>query len=125
MSTSFDRILSESSPILDNDSLWNQAIREAGMSTTMRRGEHGESPRDRMLRLKESLKGELVAFHDFLLARPYAGDIRPSRSDAKLYEVDIPLTLFPKRSQGFSRVECVVEFDSSAAGSDGPRILKA
>lgn len=125
MSTSLTHILNTSSPVRDADGLLSQAIREAGQMPDMRRGAEGEeSNRDRMRRLKDTLQKELVAFHDFLPVKPYTGDIKGTRANATLYEVGIPLTLFPKRSKGFSCVDVIVEFDSTSSGNSGPRVLQ-
>jgi len=95
-------------PPMDSERLWDEAT-EAAWRIPSSRAE-GPPPGERLARLREQLKGELVAFHKQLRVTPYTGTGLSSAPGWRLWQVDIPLTLFPKRDQGFSRVECLVEF---------------
>jgi hypothetical protein len=87
-------------------------------------GDRGsESPGERMKRLRDAVETELVSFHDRLPVTPYDGDQWKAAAGHRLFRVGIPLTLFPKRDHGFSRVECLVQF---ARGEDerGIRVVE-
>jgi hypothetical protein len=99
------------------DQLLNQAVLES-IRVGGARGPGGEMPADRMKRLRDAVERELVAFHEALPVAPYAGDDLKAAAGCRLWTVGIPLTLFPRRDHGFSRIECLVEFTrgSDAAG---------
>jgi hypothetical protein len=109
-------------PPVDSERLWDEAT-EAAWRIPPSRGE-GPPPGERMARLREQLKGELVAFHQQLRVTPYTDPGLSSAPGWRLLKVDIPLTLFPKRDQGFSRVECMVEFLAADEQTGVLRILK-
>lgn len=109
-------------PPMDTERLWDE-ISEQAWKLPGSRGE-AELPGERVARLRERLHGELIAFHKRLITQPYtAGDL-PCAPGCALWRVDVPLTLFPKRDQGFSRVECLVEFRTDDARADCLRVLK-
>lgn len=114
-----DQLLRDVPEPVNTDEIWSEAIAAAALAEPMR-GRDKETPAARMRRLRDQLKGELVAFHDALIVAPYQGDIRPTTEGAKLWDVQIPLTLFPKRDRGFSRIECLVEFATD--GDAGVRV---
>jgi hypothetical protein len=114
--------LLEQHPPEDAEKLWEQAA-EAAWSFDRPRGAE-KSPGERLALLREQLRGELVSFHKELLATPYLGTDLPCPEGYKLWQVGVPLTLFPKRDQGFSRVECIVEFQTADASSGAFRVLK-
>jgi hypothetical protein len=118
MSHALARLLTHTPPQIDHDVIWSEALR-ASVGARRERGPWGkESPAERMARLRDVVSQELVAFHDKLIVAQYSGqDFEPAHG-SKIWDVQIPLTLFPKRDQGFSRVECVVEF---AVEEDSPR----
>lgn len=94
------------------DRLWDEAIEQSyGIAASRAAGAH-ETPPERLVRLRDQLKGELVAFHDQLHVEPYAGADLACADGCRLWTVRVPLTLFPKRDQGFSRLECIVELRS-------------
>ncbi|WP_155893941.1 hypothetical protein [Cystobacter fuscus] len=102
--------------------LLDEAVQAAWRQPPSRAG--GPPPGELMDRLREQLRGELVAFHQRLPVRPYEGvDVSPTPG-CSLWLVGIPLTLFPKRDQGFSRVECIVDFRAEAATWDALRVVK-
>lgn len=103
--------------------MWSSAIDQAFDAAPARGGPKGEAPADRMLRLREALKGEMVAFHDRLVVTPYAGADLPHDDSMQLWQIGIPLTLFPKRDQGFTGIDCIVEL-SADGGPDALRVLK-
>src|SRR5262245_6350895 len=120
MTPVFDRLLEQVPAPVDADALWSEAISTAAKSTKQR-GSARESPAERLRRMRDALQGELIAFHDALIVTPYEGTERPTVEGAKLWDVRVPLTLFPKRDHGFSRVECLVEFSNDAG--KGVRVL--
>lgn len=77
---------------------------------------------DPLARLRNRLKGELVGFHDHLLVTRYTG-ARSCAPGRTLWQIEIPLTLFPRRDQGFSRLECIVELHSPA-GPESFRVIE-
>jgi len=95
--------------------LWDEAIEQCYGIAANRGAGSAETPVERMVRLRDKLKGELVAFHDQLCVEPYAGRDLACAEGKRLWTVDVPLTLFPKRDQGFSRLECIVEIQSEGA----------
>jgi hypothetical protein len=102
--------------------LLDEAVEAAWRQHPSRAG--GPPPGELMERLREQLRGELVAFHQRLLVRPYeASDVSPTPG-CSLWLVCIPLTLFPKRDQGFSRVECIVDFRTEGDAWDTLRVVK-
>ena len=115
------RLLTQHPPT-DSERLWDEAT-EAAWRLPSNRAE-GPPPGERMARLREQLKGELVAFHKQLRVTPYTGGGLSSAPGWRLWQVDIPLTLFPKRDQGFSRVECLVEFLAADGQARVLRVLK-
>ncbi|HET9622074.1 MAG TPA: hypothetical protein VFP84_11950, partial [Kofleriaceae bacterium] len=48
---------------------------------------------------------------------------RTCAADRKLWQIAVPLTLFPKRDHGFSRIECIVEL-ASPAGPGAFRVVE-
>ena len=109
-------------PPMDSERLWDEAIEAAWRLPSSRAG--GPPPGERMARLREQIKGELVAFHKQLLVTPYTGPGLSCASGWRPWLVGIPLTLFPKRDQGFSRLECMVEFLAADEEARVLRILK-
>lgn len=97
------------------DRLWDEAIEQSYSLSIPRAGGVHETPAERVARLRDQLKGELVAFHDQLHVEPYAGADLACADGRRLWTVRVPLTLFPKRDQGFSRLECIVELRSEGA----------
>jgi hypothetical protein len=109
-------------PPTDTERLWDE-ITEAAWKLPKARGE-AELPGERVAKLRERLRGELVAFHKRLLLAPYTrGDVTCDPGCTP-WQVNIPLTLFPKRDQGFSRMECLVEFSTADGSTDAFRVLK-
>ncbi|HEX5746308.1 MAG TPA: hypothetical protein VFZ09_08690 [Archangium sp.] len=109
-------------PPMDTERLWDE-ISEAAWKLPGSRGEK-ELPGERVARLRERLHGELIAFHQRLLITPYTRGDMPCAPGCALWRVDIPLTLFPKRDQGFSRLECLVEFRTDSERTDCFRVLR-
>jgi hypothetical protein len=111
MGKALDAIRVTTAPFADADLLMKQAIQtakeaeEAGF-----RGETGRPVSEQLARLRESLKKELVAFHERLSVAAYQGADHAPADGRRLWQVGVPLTLFPKRDMGFDRVECVLEF---------------
>lgn len=108
---------------MDSERLLDEAVQAAWRQPSGRAG--GPSPGEAMADLRERLRGELVAFHRWLPARPYeASDVVPTPG-CSLWLVGIPLTLFPRRDRGFSRVECIMDFRvEDAAAWDAFRVVK-
>ena len=96
------------------DQLWDEAI-EQSYQLPVARDASRETPAQRMVRLRDKLKGELVAFHDRLGVEPYTGEDLACPAGSRLWTIRVPLTLFPKRDQGFSRLECIVELQAEGA----------
>ena len=123
MTQALQHLIQANPPQEDTAALWKEAIRTSlDESPTRRAGV--ESPEARMRRLRDLLAGELVAFHDTLIVSSYAGQEFQPVPGTRLWEVAIPLTLFPKREYGFTRVECLVEFEAETQAKNGLRILK-
>jgi hypothetical protein len=104
-----------------DSAMWDHAI-EAAWSAPRERGDE-EKPAEKLIRLRKAIEGELVAFHRALEVFPYTGDDLPCPEGARLIRVGVPLTLFPKRDRGFTRVECIVELSAGGDG-DAPRVLQ-
>lgn len=120
MTSALESLLERQPPLTDGGIPWDEAIAAAAMADRVR-GDR-ESPEDRMRRLRDALSGELVAFHDELRILPYEGnDLKPTEG-ARLWQVGIPITLFPRRDQGFTRVECIIEL--AAEKGRGLRVLE-
>ncbi len=115
-------VVSREAPPFNGEQLWHDAILEAANLSSVRSGT-GETLAERMSRLKESLKGEMVAFHDRLDVQPHSGEDGKVRPGTEWWDVKIPITLFPKRDQGFARVECLVEFYSSSKAPIDFRVI--
>jgi hypothetical protein len=111
MTLALDRLLEQIPAPHNTDELWREAA-GAPFLTASPHGGKPESPAARMRRMRDALQGELVAFHDALIAAPYKGDLEVTAEGGALWDVRIPLTLFPRRAHGFSRVECLVEFST-------------
>lgn len=109
-------------PPTNTERLWDE-ISEAAWKLPRSRGEM-ELPGERVARLRERLHGELIAFHQRLLVTSYTAGDMPCAPGCALWRVDIPLTLFPKRDQGFSRLECLVEFRMDGERTDCFRVLR-
>lgn len=109
-------------PPTDTERLWDE-ITEAAWKLPGSRGE-AELPGERVARLRERLHGELIAFHQRLRITPSTAGDMPCAPGCALWRVDIPLTLFPKRDQGFSRLECLVEFHADDERPDTFRVLR-
>ncbi|MFY0577484.1 hypothetical protein ACN28S_27030 [Cystobacter fuscus] len=121
MTRALRELVSQHAP-MHSELLLDEAVQAARRQLPSRAG--GAPPGELMERLREQLRGELVAFHQRLPARPYEGsDVSPTPG-CSLWLVGIPLTLFPKRDQGFSRVECIVDFRAEAGAWDAPRVVK-
>jgi hypothetical protein len=108
-------------PAHDGSAIWNDAIVEAA-KLPMQRGQR-EAPVERLARLRETLKGELVAFHDHLVVTPHDGG-KEAGAGKKFWNIQIPLTLFPKRDRGFTRTECIVEFRTDSEKEGGFRLVE-
>ncbi|HEY3570027.1 MAG TPA: hypothetical protein VGP73_18990 [Thermoanaerobaculia bacterium] len=107
MTSALESLLKHQPPLTDGGIPWDEAIMAAAMMDRVRGVR--ESPEERMRRLRDELAGELVAFHHELHVVPYdKGSYEPAKG-AGLWKVSIPVTLFPRRNQGFTRIECVVE----------------
>lgn len=98
--SALQRLVSAHEPLETGD-LWDQAVAAAWNQPVMRSSLDAE-PGERMAHLRDSLRGELVAFHKRLPVRLYAGTDLSALVRAGLVQVDIPVTLFPKRDQGFT-----------------------
>ncbi len=107
------RDLAAQFPAYDARSLWNEAV-DAASSLPRHRGADGEDLADALATLRLAMKGEVVAFHKYLDIKPAEGAAAGSRR----WLVRVPLTLFPRRDHGFTRVECALQF---AAPRDGGR----
>ena len=112
MTRALERIVEKVPSPINRDMLWAEAISGA-MQAIPPRGRKGrETPAERMRRLRDLLNKELVAFHNALVVTPYAETDLQSDPETILWNIGIPLTLFPQRDHGFSRIECVVEFST-------------
>lgn len=109
-------------PPTDTERLWDE-ITEAAWKLPKSRGE-AELPGERVARLREKLHGELIAFHKRLVVLPYTAGDMPCAPGCALWRVDIPLTLFPRRDQGFARLECLVEFSTDSGRTDCFRVVR-
>jgi hypothetical protein len=122
MAQPLDVIMQERPPV-DGAALWNEAIVEAMHATSSRGARGAETPAERLRRMRDSMAGELVAFHEGLVVAPYEGDeLKPDPGTA-LWDVGIPVTLFPKRDHGFGHVECLVEFRSEGEERQPFRVM--
>lgn len=122
MTAALEALLKEiPAPTTDADAMWTEAIAAAVRGPAMR-SHSTESPAERMRRMRDALQGEIVAFHDALVVVPYKGELATTMPGSALWEVRVPLTLFPRRDQGFSCVEVLVELSNDREG-DGLRVL--
>ncbi|MCI0738430.1 MAG: hypothetical protein L0Y72_05255 [Gemmataceae bacterium] len=110
MNQVMEQIRAETAPLAAADDLWRAAIREAGDLDVQRSSGQSADGAQRLARLREALMGEMAAFHERLTVSPYKGNDFPAKPYRKLWQVDIPVTVFPKRDRGFDLVECLVEF---------------
>ncbi|MFX0203417.1 MAG: hypothetical protein ACFFCW_45525 [Candidatus Hodarchaeota archaeon] len=117
MTKALSSIVESRSPLILTNELWDEAIFQASCASGTRHKPNEETPGERMRRLREMIEQELVAFHDELIVNPYEGEQQP-RKGASLWSIGIPLTLFPKRDRGFTRIECIVEFCSENENND-------
>ncbi|MFP2903873.1 hypothetical protein ACLESD_02130 [Pyxidicoccus sp. 3LFB2] len=76
------------------------------------------------IQLRSLANAELVSFHHELTVTPYRGPEVPCPDGYSLWRVDLPLTLFPKRDSGFSRIECRVEFSTDEESPDAFHVLQ-
>lgn len=124
MSEALDRFL-EVHPPVGSLARWDEAVhdafrlrsRPAALSRFAHLGWH-------FINLRKQATAELVSFHRELTVTPYRGPEVPCPDGYSLWHVDIPLTLFPMRDQGFSRVECLVEFSTEEKSPGAFRVLK-
>jgi len=123
LSPELQEILRQHPPSPPADRMWDEAIEQSYSIPVARGGGARETPAERLVRLRDKLKGELVAFHDRLRVEPYKGQELACAEGRRLWLVCVPLTLFPKRDQGFSRLECIVELRSEAV-PQGFRVVK-
>lgn len=115
LSPELQEILKHHPPSPSVDRLWDEAIEQSYEIATSRAAGAHETPPECLARLRDQLKGELVAFHNRLHVEPYAGAELACADGRRLWTIRVPLTLFPKRDQGFSRLECIVELRSEGA----------
>lgn len=108
-------------PLTDSKPYWSEVLNQA-RNLPEERG-RGESGRDRMLRLRDTLRQELVAFHDKLVVSQSA-DQSKIKPGARIWDILVPLTLFPQRDRGFSRVECIIEFRNEREDATDFRVVK-
>ncbi|MDW3221814.1 MAG: hypothetical protein R8G34_02825 [Paracoccaceae bacterium] len=123
MAEALDALIGQVSPLDVTADLWDDAFVQAGQVRSGRSGAK-TSPKDRILELKATIEQELVGFHEQLVIRPHAGDQTPTKPDNKLWDVEIPLTLFPKRHSGFNRIECVFRLFMADGNNAEFRVLK-
>lgn len=105
---------------IDPDAMWTLAIREAGrlaMERDVPLGK-GQSPGEVLAKLRESLNAEIVEFHQALRV----DGPTPAASGWERWVIGVPVSLFPKRSQGFGRVECAIEFFCEGEAADSFRV---
>jgi len=121
MSRAMQKLLGQTPAPSDTEALWTEAIVESRSAPTFRSADGG-TPTDRIRSLKEKIDKELVAFHDRLVVDAHQGDPAP-RPGTKLWDVAIPLTLFPKRDRGFSRLECIVELGLDDGDTGAIRVV--
>ncbi len=114
-------LLSRHEP-MDAERLLDEAVEAAWRQPVSRAG--GTPPGELMAGLRERIQGELVAFHRKLPVAPYKGTEVTASPGCALWLVSIPLTLFPKRDQGFSRVECIVNFRAGEEDWGSCRVVK-
>jgi hypothetical protein len=114
MTTPLENLLAELPPPTDAGAIWNEAIVALSQQETKRSARSADQAALAMATLRDELKKELVAFHETLAVSPRPA---PEGSGRRVFEVGIPLTLFPRRDHGFTRVECLVKF--AAAGGPG------
>lgn len=125
MTRALERIVEKVPSPINRDMLWAEAISGAIQARHPRSRIRGkETPAERMRRLRDILNKELVAFHDALIVTPYPGTDLESEPETKLWNIGVPLTLFPQRDHGFSRVECVVEFSTENDGEQAIRVVR-
>lgn len=123
MSHALDQIVSEQPPLATATALWEEAIEAAG-GVNRSRSAVGASARQRMVELRALIDQELVGFHEQLIVQPHEGNTKPTREDAALWDVHVPLTLFPRRGSGFHRVECILRFYADGKGGPTFHILQ-
>ena len=122
MTYALPKILADCPPLALMDDLWETAILEATRSSGTRRRLGEDSPGERMRKFREMIEQELVAFHDSLIVTPHEGEHQPQEG-ANLWNIAIPLTLFPKRDRGFSRIECIISFCNESDNNAGIRVV--
>ena len=102
------RVLASAHPAFDSSSLWKSAI-EYAYAMPRHRSAGDDSPGRLLETLKARLEGEVVAFHKSLVVTAQASDA----SNRARWQIGLPLTLFPKRDEGFTRVECAMELSAN------------
>ena len=122
MNEALSSILKTHSPLSPLDVEWENAMILASASGDSRRRLTKSTPGERLRQFREMIAKELVAFHDTLPVSPYSGDLKPAIG-GRLWNVGIPLTLFPKREGGFNRVESIVEFCNDTEENTGLRVV--
>ncbi len=123
MAKALSSIIEIRPPLVPGEALWDAAILQASRSHGPRRKSDAASSGERMRRFREMIEQELVSFHDALIVSPHKGKLKP-RQGTELWDIGIPLTLFPKRDRGFTRVECLIEFCNEKEGNAGIRIVR-
>lgn len=123
MSQALDQLIQAAPPTLDVDDLWRDAINQASRYGPQR-SSAGEPLDERLREMRDLIGKELVAFHEALIVTPHAGDAAPTMPQSQLWDVAIPLTLFPKRDHGFSRLECIIKFAVEDSNPGTMRVLR-
>ncbi|WP_164016900.1 hypothetical protein [Pyxidicoccus trucidator] len=124
MSEALERFL-EVHPPVGSLPRWDEAVHDAfRLSTRSAALCDGTHLGEYFIELRKQATAELVSFHRELTVTPYRGLEVPCPDGYSLWQVDISLTLFPMRGQGFSRIECLVEFSTEVESPDAFRVLK-
>jgi len=124
MTTALENVLAVAPAGGDREALWTEAIVQAMRIRPGRKSARGPSPAERLRCMREKLDKELVAFHQKLVVKPHEGRAPEHATGGALWDIAIPLTLFPKRDRGFSRIECIVEFRADGDGDGTIRVLQ-
>ncbi|NVJ21254.1 hypothetical protein HUW62_08500 [Myxococcus sp. AM011] len=119
-----DRFL-ENRPPLDCLGQWDETVHDAFLLSG-RLDTPAETAwlKETFLALRKRASADLVSFHDELMVTPYGGADVACPEGYSPWRVEFGLSLFPKREQGFARLECVVEFSLYETSPDAFRVLK-
>ncbi|MCP3061155.1 hypothetical protein LXT21_20450 [Myxococcus sp. K38C18041901] len=114
----------ETHPPWDVMDLWDAAVHDAfRLSGELATKAEASRLKKTFLDLRRQATSDLVSFHDEVEVTPYAGEQLSCPEGYSPWRVEFALTLLPKRPDGFSRVEVLLELYSSEGHPGGCHLL--